>query len=511
MGGEYTEHRDRDGNVTGWSKKEHGPFRGDYVEHHDADGRVIGSSNRAHDPITGDYVEHHDRDGWTTGWSRDQEDPLTGKYTEHHGTSYHYSDNEQADEPRSGGGSSSGGSGAGGAAAGAAIFLIPILLLCGIGWAIFAFFRWVVMSVVETYHHYRRLDKQGKRDYGRVIIVQFMLTAIVLLSLPLLYVYRVQLGHIFMDKSPVVIPVNDRATITIPVNDGWQISCWRNGDKNYRAYCTANKDNVHINLGEQEPVSVFLSALQTTYGWYDYQHASLEIDGMPIVREKVYDSYIIKSMMKGKIAKMRFVKDKDRNYPKGAPESINHTMQLGNVTEVYSRLEQTFKERFKITPPDGKTWLLPYTDPLMISTATIDGWEIECKNTKTHRIRCSASKGNLSITLTNVDTASIEETQFGISINCTKFSSGLSLRIDDGHTFRQEGCFIWHDGKYTSTPANPILQRLLIGKVATTHYMDNWGIDQKIQLGNFSEVYSTLNRMYHEQSTSDKPLNKAHE
>jgi hypothetical protein len=78
--GAYTEHRDAQGDVSGSTKLREG-FFGSYAEHRDDDGDVTGTS-KSREGFFGPYTEHRDADGNVTGESRDREG-IFGPYTEH--------------------------------------------------------------------------------------------------------------------------------------------------------------------------------------------------------------------------------------------------------------------------------------------------------------------------------------------------------------------------------------------------------------------------------------------
>ena len=347
LSGEYTEHRDSDGKVTGHSTKQHGLFKGDYVEHRDKDGKVIGSSKKGHG-LTGDYVEHRDRDDRVVGWSRNEQGPFKGKYTKHHGTSYRYSNDEEASEPRDSGGSSSGGSSGGssgdGAAAGAGILLIPLALIVGAGWLLFVFFRWVVMAIVNGYRYYKSLDVMSK--------VTLITIAFVVIIVGLLFSYDVPLMKL--------ISTSVRGDHSIAVIDGWRIECAPERGANAR--CWAGKDGIkesHIDIHFVRNLHMKREIDISPIGKLDIQiwlsedghcQVFLRIDnGVSFIQTKDEITWyregdtkkqtvpILEYMMKGKVATLDCVK--------GTGRSVEHTVKLDNFLKMYSALQRAYEER----------------------------------------------------------------------------------------------------------------------------------------------------------------------
>lgn len=266
---------------------------------------------------------------------------------------------EEAEESRGSEsfGSYSGGSsdnlGLGGAIIGG-VAAICIGLVAGALWLVYAFFRSIIMGCVKFYRHYKSLDIVRKIEHRRGMIALFIL-ALVILPLPTMAIYN-SLSHYIYQRYIV-----DKSTLIIRMNDGWVISCWRNGDENYQGRCVIGKDNINITLREGKQIAprIYLSSRQTSYGWYDYQKDTLQIDGVPVARHEGDDSDVIKRMLRGKTAKMFLIKETDPVHPysKEAPNSIVAITKLDNLANVYAKMEETFRERYKIKLPDNKTWL----------------------------------------------------------------------------------------------------------------------------------------------------------
>ncbi|GEM_PF-2166240 len=156
------------------------------------------------------------------------------------------------------------------------------------------------------------------------------------------------------------------SAVRIAEIEGWKIVCGRD-EGDFTGYCYAHKDNFTIELSGKNPrlgIRAFhYSASSGDISSSDYS-LSLRIDDSPAfsIRWNThgYDwddddsrheaSALMRYMLKGKVAKLHFT-ERDA----GGDKDI--TMQLNNLFGVYSLLEQTFKERFKMKPPNGVTWI----------------------------------------------------------------------------------------------------------------------------------------------------------
>jgi len=260
-------------------------------------------------------------------------------------------------EGSSGSGSSSGGGGGFDLDSDDAVKTILLVIGAIIGgacWLIYKFFHSMIMGCVNFYRHYKSLDIVRKIEH-RKGMVAIAILALVVLPLPTIAIYN-NLSHYIYQRYIV-----DTSTLIIQMNDRWVISCWRNGDENYRGRCVIEKDNLHITLREDKQIAprIHLSPRQTSHGWYDYQKDTLQIDGVPVTRHEGDDRDVIRQMLRGKTAKMLLIKDTNpvRPYPKEAPNSVVAITKLDNLANVYAKMEETFRKRFKIKPPDSKTWL----------------------------------------------------------------------------------------------------------------------------------------------------------
>ena len=132
-------------------------------------------------------------------------------------------------------------------------------------------------------------------------------------------------------------------------------------------------------------------------------------------------------------------------------------------------------------------------------TAT-DGWGITCLRwSDVHEGGyCLTFKDNLFVSLASKELA--RTLDISIHTEMGYVQDTVSLRIDDNPAFfseKQDN--VWRDTA-AKQQATPILHRLMKGKVARAYYTNRDGkrVDIMIQLGNFSEVYSQLERTYNE-------------
>lgn len=207
------------------------------------------------------------------------------------------------------------------------------------------------MGCVNGYRHYKSLDIVRKIEHRKGMLAIAILL-IVVLPLPTIAIYN-NLSYYIWQRYIV-----DKSTLTTKMTGGWVIQCWRNGDEHYRGSCDMSNDNIRITLQEDKQIAPRIH-LTSRKAWYTYKENTLQIDETPVIRHEGDDSDVIKRMLRSKTLKMLLIKDTDPNYPypKEAPNSMVAITKLDNMANVYAKMEETFRERFKIKLPDNKTWL----------------------------------------------------------------------------------------------------------------------------------------------------------
>ncbi len=313
---DYTEHTDTSGSVTGRSEEKQGLFD-DYVEHRDASGNVTGYSEKKKGMFD-DYTQHTDPSGNVTGWSK-QEKGLFDDYTRHHGSSHQstdYREEAQSSDRKSSGYSGGGSSGSDGAgAAGAVVLLLPLLAVVGVFWLLYGIFK----SILNP--------QERKKAIFAICIL------LVIIAIP----FGLSIYYKWND--------NTRPYTKITTINGWEINCI---DKKDSRYCVAGKGKLSIlrDPGEKG-LAIYLSTpLLNASG----RVKSLSIDNAPSIslhdawnnQQKAID--IVHKILKGKVVKT--------NYKDVTGKSESTIIQIGNFSEVYSKFEQTFKEWFKMKPPN---------------------------------------------------------------------------------------------------------------------------------------------------------------